>query len=361
MQRWSAAPVPRRNSRNFSADCGKKRIPGGFCKGYRKPEAIHQSDNTVSPSRPIPAGKGKRLHLRTEWKKGEFWTPENPKLYRLVFSVFRDGVLLDQVSDRFGFRELTVRGSEFLLNGVPRRLKFFSNQADYTKWNDETIRDFFLLLKEMHFNGIIFQSLDRRVVRIANELGVMIAMRDVLPKLVRNGVYLPGVDNIGYPSEIYLSGKLLPARREFERTIRGIVSKFRNDPSIVIWAINPLLCYNPEWINPNEIDRERAQNDLTTATLLQEAWLRSLDPSRLVLQSMGSNTGAIIAVNPYPTFSNPIEEWENWPMRWLRDFLYESREGILHSAAETAQPTGAKIAISKKSIRCTKNRKEIIL
>ena len=35
--------------------------------------------------------------------------------------------------------------------------------------------------------------------------------------------------------------------------------------------------------------------------------------------------------------------------------------GFLHSAAETAQPTGAKIAISKKSIRCTKNRKKIIL
>lgn len=34
--------------------------------------------------------------------------------------------------------------------------------------------------------------------------------------------------------------------------------------------------------------------------------------------------------------------------------------GILHSAAETVQPTGAKIAISKKAIRCTKNRKEII-
>ena len=48
-------------------------------------------------------------------------------------------------------------------------------------------------------------------------------------------------------------------------------------------------------------------------------------------------------------------------MRWLRDFLCESREGILHSATETAQPTGAEIAIRKKSIRCTKNRKEIIL
>ena len=52
---------------------------------------------------------------------------------------------------------------------------------------------------------------------------------------------------------------------------------------------------------------------------------------------------------------------KNWPMRWLRDFLCASREGILHSAAETAQTTGAEIAISKKSIRCTKNRKEIIL
>ncbi len=264
----------------------------------------------------VPAGKRIRLELRSEWRNAECWSPENPKLYRLVFSVFRDGKIADQVSDRFGFRELTVRGSDFLLNGIPRRLKFFSNQTDYTKWNDETIRDFFLLLKEMHFNGIIYESLDRRIVRIADELGVMIAMRHVFPKLVRNGVYLPGVDNIGYPAEIYLSSRLLPARRVFERTIRGIVSKFRNDPSIVIWAINPLLCYNPEWINPNEIDRERAQNDLVTATLMQEAWMRSLDPSRLVLQSMGSNTGAVISANPYPTFSNQIDEWADWPMRW---------------------------------------------
>ena len=41
---------------------------------------------------------------------------------------------------------------------------------------------------------------------------------------------------------------------------------------------------------------------------------------------------------------------KNWPIRWSRDFLCESREEILHSATETAQPTGAEIAISKKSI-----------
>lgn len=266
--------------------------------------------------REVAPGKRVRVALKAPWRDAVLWTPENPQLYRLVFSVSRNGTVADQMSDRFGFRELTIRGADFYLNGVKRRLKFFSNQMAYTKLTDESIRELLSLLKEMNFNGIIYESLDKRVVRIADELGMMIAMRGVLPKLVRNGVYLPGVSNIGYPAEIYLSGKLKQARREHERTIRGIVSKFRNDPSIVIWAINPLLCYNPEWINPNEIDRERAQNDLVSATLIQEAMLRKLDPSRLVMQSMGSNTGAIIAANPYPTFSNQPDEWADWPSKW---------------------------------------------
>lgn len=69
-----------------------------------------------------------------------------------------------------------------------------------------------------------------------------------------------------------------------------------------------------------------------------------------------------ICVMPEQRFSRFMQlPAKNWPMRWLRNFLCESREGILHSATETAQPTGAEIAINKKSIRCTKNQKEIIL
>ena len=69
-----------------------------------------------------------------------------------------------------------------------------------------------------------------------------------------------------------------------------------------------------------------------------------------------------ICVLPEQRFSRFMQlPVKNWRMHWLRDFLCESKEGILRSAAETAQPTGAEIAIRKKSIRCTKNRKEIIL
>lgn len=264
----------------------------------------------------VGAGQKVRIPLLSQWEKPILWSPEKPELLRLVFTVSRDGKVLDRLEDRFGFRELTIRGADFYLNGIPRRLKFFSNQVPYTKMPEESIRTYLKLWKEMNFNGIIYESPDRRVVRIADEVGLLVAMRGVLPKLVRNGVYLPGVSNSGYPAEIYLSGKLRNARLEHERAIRGIVSKFRNNPSIVIWAINPLLCYNPEWINPGLLGSESAPNDLTAATLIEENMLRRLDPGRLVMQSMGANTGAIITANPYPTFDNQPDEWADWPLRW---------------------------------------------
>ena len=264
----------------------------------------------------VGAGQKVRIPLLSQWEKPILWSPEKPELLRLVFTVSRNGKVLDRLEDRFGFRELTIRGADFYLNGIPRRLKFFSNQVPYTKMPEESIRTYLKLWKEMNFNGIIYESPDRRVVRIADEVGLLVAMRGVLPKLVRNGVYLPGVSNSGYPAEIYLSGKLRNAREEHERAVRGIVSKFRNNPSVVIWAINPLLCYNPEWINPGLLGSESAPNDLTTATLIEENMLRRLDPGRLVMQSMGANTGAIITANPYPTFDNQPDEWADWPLRW---------------------------------------------
>ncbi len=267
----------------------------------------------------VKSGEKVRVPLSARWNKPVLWSPEKPELLRLVFTVSRNGKVLDRLEDKFGFRELTIRGADFYLNGIPRRLKFFSNQVPYTKMSEESIRTYLKLWKEMNFNGIIYESPDRRVVRIADETGLLVAMRGVLPKLVRNGVYLPGVSNSGYPAEIYLSGKLRNVREEHERAVRGIVSKFRNNPSVVIWAINPLLCYNPEWINPGMLGEESAPNDLTAATLIEEKMLRRLDPGRLVMQSMGANTGAIITANPYPTFDNQPDEWADWPLRWAKE------------------------------------------
>ena len=265
----------------------------------------------------LKAGESARLGVSGKWENPECWSPENPRLYSLLFTV-RDekGRILDEMSDEFGFRELQVRGGDFYLNGSKIRLLFKSSQFRYASLSEQGLVNMLTALKKMNFNGIMLETMNERVVKLCNRLGMMVALRHVMPPLVRMGTYLPGVPNHGYPFEVYLAPKFRRAKLELEETLSGIVRKFRNDPSLVIWAINPLLCWNIEWINPNRIDAEQVQNDILKASLLEEAFLRRLDPSRIVLQSMGGSAGSIIAANPYPTFCNNPDEWADWPMKW---------------------------------------------
>lgn len=265
----------------------------------------------------VPAGQSVAVEISGRWETPRLWSPEQPALYTLAFrTADRNGTPLDEERVRFGFRDFTVGPDGFRLNGKKVRLVFDSSQFNYDRLTDGELRRAFAELRKMNFNGLIAETVDERVYRMADESGLMIAMRHVFPPLVREGVYLPGVPNRGYPAGIYLSRKLAGAKAELEAAVREIVEKFRNHPSLVIWAINPLLCYNSEWINPNRIDMDRAANDIIRASLREEAFLRSLDPTREVMHSMGSNTGNIIAANPYPNFSNQPDEWADWPSRW---------------------------------------------
>ena len=52
------------------------------------------------------------------------WTAETPNLYRLVLTLEDDaGNVIESVSTRVGFREIKIRGGQFLVNGVPMLLK----------------------------------------------------------------------------------------------------------------------------------------------------------------------------------------------------------------------------------------------
>ena len=265
----------------------------------------------------LKAGCTKRIAVSGNWNDPVYWSPENPKLYTLRFYVRdKSGRILDELSDEFGFRELKFRDGNFYLNGSKIRLMFKSSQFRYASLSEQGLVNMLTALKKMNFNGIMLETLNERTVKHCNRLGMMVVLRHVMPPLVRMGTYLPGVPNHGYPFEVYLAPKFAEAKRELEQTIAGIVRKFRNDPSLVMWAVNPLLCWNMEWINPNRIDAVQPQNDILKASLLEEAFLHSIDPSRLVLQSMGGSAGSIIAANPYPTFENLPDEWADWPMKW---------------------------------------------
>lgn len=97
-------------------------------------EVIAPSGNVISPvhaTATIPATGNGQIELTTRVATPELWSPESPKLYRLVTIVEADGKIVDRKETEFGIRTTTFdpdRG--FLLNGKPYELKGTCNHQD---------------------------------------------------------------------------------------------------------------------------------------------------------------------------------------------------------------------------------------
>ncbi|MFW5689471.1 MAG: glycoside hydrolase family 2 protein [Spirochaetota bacterium] len=105
----------------------------------------------------------------------ELWSPANPRLYH-VSARFRD----DAVTDRVGFREIRVRGTEILLNGEPIWLRGVSVHEDDAKLGKATSREDierrFAHAKEL---GCVFMRLahyphHELAATIADEVGLLL-------------------------------------------------------------------------------------------------------------------------------------------------------------------------------------------
>ncbi len=59
------------------------------------------------------------------------WSPASPALYTVTARLFRDGTPVDDLVDRFGFREVRVEGKRILLNGAPLRVKGVCRHEDH--------------------------------------------------------------------------------------------------------------------------------------------------------------------------------------------------------------------------------------
>ena len=61
------------------------------------------------------------------------WSPANPNLYDISFTLKRNGKIIDQVLSYFGMREIRIDGPNILLNGVPIYQKLILDQG---YWKD---------------------------------------------------------------------------------------------------------------------------------------------------------------------------------------------------------------------------------
>jgi len=92
-------------------------VPASGGKGGKVAHALPKTTVTV------PAGGTKTVTLSAGWDDPHLWWPDDPHLYWLVTTVTVDGKRVDVARTRFGFREWTIEGTRFVLNGVPWQMR----------------------------------------------------------------------------------------------------------------------------------------------------------------------------------------------------------------------------------------------
>ncbi len=227
----------------------------------------------------LAPGTCSKVELSGIWQRPHLWWPHDPYLYFLDVKVSGNGKSLDGFRQRFGFREISSKGPDLLLNGV----RFLHRRNSFMGYRSQAVADFFTkqisLLKSRGYNGSRMRGGPSvRFAIMADEGGFLITTEAAVDEPRGHEV-----------SEKFWN----PAR---EHTL-AMVKTLRNHPSIIYWGLsNEFASYymkgTPE---------EKARVDrwlLETGHMVEK-----LDPTRIWTCSGDSSLGGVGHDGPAPTLS----------------------------------------------------------
>ncbi|WP_430610131.1 glycoside hydrolase family 2 protein [Enterococcus sp. DIV0876] len=193
---------------------------------------------------------------------GWSWTPENPQLFDIKFTLKQKVVLLDTVQSYFGMRKVHTENGMVYLNNKPYYQKLVLDQGYWpsgllTAPTDDAFQQDILLTKEMGFNGCRKhqKTEDPRFLYWADTLGFMVWGECAAPA-------------------IYNERSVTRLMHEWGE----IIDRDINHPSIVTWV--PI---NESWGVPS-IGHDRQQQHFSQSMY---HFIHALDPSRLVISNDG--------------------------------------------------------------------------
>lgn len=211
----------------------------------------------------------------------EAWSPMHPVTQEAEAVLVMDGRPMDDLVERFGFREVRVEGKHIRLNGKPLRLMGFNRHEDYCDFGlsvplEAMARDIQLML-DMGANCVRTSHYpnDPRFLDLCDEMGLMVweeaHARGLTEEAMRHPLF----------------------KRQTEACIREMIDQHYNHPSIFIWGcLNECAddceygaaCYSEAYRLLDELDATRPM----TAALLER-------PGGLVYADSD-----VVSVNVYP-------------------------------------------------------------
>ena len=198
-----------------------------------------------------------KVHFSLKGKPA-LWSPENPKLYRVVIHTPED-----RVEDEIGFRHIATKGSQILLNGKPIFLKGISihEEAPFKTGRVNSAEECRVLLGWARELGCNFIRLahyphNEHMVREAEKMGFLIWSE------------IPVYWTVLYENEAtYFNA---------ENQLSEMIARDKNRAAVVLWSI------------ANETPVSDARNQFLEK-LARKA--RELDDSRLITAALDTHSG----------------------------------------------------------------------
>jgi beta-galactosidase/beta-glucuronidase len=253
----------------------------------------------------IPVG-GKRVSMSaevfstalTEWGV-HAWSPENPNLYDISFTLKRKEKVLDEVLSYFGMREIRIDGPNVLFNGKPLYQRLILDQG-YWKNSHLTPPDEQALIDDIDkvmaagYNGV------RKHQKIEDE----------------KFLYWADVKGLLVWSEMAAAYEFTDdAVTMFTREWMEVVQQYYNHPSIITWTP-----FNESWGVP-KIKTDAAQQQFTEAIYYLT---KSYDKYRPVV----CNDGWEHTISDIITLHDYVEKGEDFTERYER--LEEILDNLLY-------------------------------
>jgi hypothetical protein len=172
----------------------------------------------------VPAHGAKTVRLEERVDSSlQLWSPNQPALYGLIVDVQSGSQLIDQKYQRFGWRQIKLKGSQILLNGEPIILKGDSwHFLGIPQMTRRYAYAWFSALHDAHLNAVRLHAepYPEFYLDVADEMGILVLDETAIwasdggPKLDSNNFWLDTKDHVAQ-----------------------LVLRDRNHPSVFGWSI----------------------------------------------------------------------------------------------------------------------------
>jgi beta-glucuronidase len=184
----------------------------------------------------------------------ELWSAETPNLYQLNAVLSRDGVPIDDLVERVGFRTVEVSGRDILVNGKPVFLKGFCRHEDHPMFGAS------LPFQAQIYDLQLMQEMGTNIVRTSHYPNDELFL-DLCDEL---GVFVWEESHARGLSEVQMKHPNFD--RQSEDCIREMVNSHYNHPAVIIWGLlnecasytdYGALCYEKQITQIRSLDASR--------------------------------------------------------------------------------------------------------